>query len=69
MILKRLPFPSAVVAGRDDDRVTFERAREFAKAWGSIFFDGGNHGHLGSAAKLGLWPQGLVFFGQFLATL
>jgi hypothetical protein len=69
MILKRLPFPSAVVAGRDDDRVTFDRAQEFAQAWGSMFFDGGNHGHLGSAAKLGLWPQGLVFFGEFIATL
>jgi predicted alpha/beta hydrolase family esterase len=69
MILKRLPFPSAVVAGRDDDRVTFDRAQEFAQAWGSIFFDGGMNGHLGSAARLGLWPAGLVFFGQFLATL
>lgn len=69
MILKRLPYPSAVVAGRDDDRVSFERAQEFAQAWGSMFFDGGMHGHLGSAAKLGVWPAGLVFFGQFLATL
>lgn len=69
MILKRLPFPSAVVASRDDDRVTFDRAQEFARAWGSAFFDAGHHGHLGSAAKLGLWPQGLVFFGQFLATV
>ncbi len=69
MILKRLPYPSAVVAGRDDDRVTFERAQAFAKAWGSLFFDGGMHGHLGSAAKLGVWPEGLVYFGQFLATL
>jgi predicted alpha/beta hydrolase family esterase len=69
MILKRLPYPSAVVAGRDDDRVSFDRAQEFAKAWGSMFFDGGMHGHLGSDAKLGLWPAGLVFFGQFLATL
>ena len=69
MILKRLPYPSAVVAGRDDDRVSYERAQEFAAAWGSMFFDGGMHGHLGSAAKLGVWPAGLVFFGQFLATL
>jgi uncharacterized protein len=69
MILKRLPYPSAVVAGRDDDRVSFDRAQAFAKAWGSMFFDGGMHGHLGSAAKLGVWPAGLVFFGQFLATL
>jgi len=69
MILKRLPYPSAVVAGRDDDRVTFDRAQAFAQAWGSLFFDGGMHGHLGSAAKLGVWPAGLVYFGQFLATL
>ena len=69
MILKPLPFPSAVVAGRDDDRVTFDRAQAFAKAWGSVFFDGGMHGHLGAAAKLGLWPRGLVYFGQFVATL
>jgi predicted alpha/beta hydrolase family esterase len=69
MILQRLPYPAAVVAGRDDDRVTFDRAQEFAKAWGAMFFDGGMNGHLGSTAKLGVWPAGLVFFGQFLATL
>lgn len=69
MILKRLPFPSAVVASRDDDRVTFDRAQHFAGAWGSLLFDAGRNGHLGSVAKLGLWPQGLVFFGQFLASL
>lgn len=27
------------------------------------------NGHLGSASMLGVWPQGLVYFGQFLATL
>jgi predicted alpha/beta hydrolase family esterase len=69
MILQRLPYPAAVVAGRDDDRVTFDRAQEFAKAWGAMFFDGGMNGHLGSTATLGVWPAGLVFFGQFLATL
>lgn len=30
---------------------------------------GGMNGHLGSASKLGVWPEGLVYFGQFLATL
>jgi len=69
MILKRLPYPSAVVASRDDDRVSFARAQEFARAWGSQFFDAGANGHLGSASLLGVWPQGLVYFGQFLATL
>ena len=69
MILKRLPPPSAVVASRNDERVSFERAQQFAEAWGSQFFDAGTNGHLGSDAKLGVWPEGLVLFGQFLATL
>ena len=30
---------------------------------------GGMNGHLGSASMLGVWPEGLVYFGQFLATL
>src|SRR3972149_3103000 len=67
MILARLPFPSAVVGSRDDDRVSFDRAEAFAVAWGSTLIDAGNHGHLGSAAQLGVWPSGLLWFGQFLA--
>ena len=69
MILQRLPFASAVVASRDDDRVSFERAEVFAKAWGATLIDAGSHGHLGSAAQLGVWPFGLVWFGQFLASI
>ena len=69
MILKRLPFPSAVVASRNDDRVSFERARAFAAAWGSNLIDAGNLGHIGSAATLGDWPFGLLWFGQFVASL
>ena len=69
MILKPLPFPSMVVASRNDDRVSFERAREFAAAWGSAFVDAGNLGHIGSAAKLDLWPFGLFYFGQFVGSL
>lgn len=30
---------------------------------------GGMNGHLDSASKLGVWPEGLVYFGQFLAAL
>ena len=69
MLLKPLPFPTAVVASRDDDRVSFERAKVFADAWGASFTDAGSHGHLGSAAQLGLWPFGLVSFGQFIGSL
>lgn len=69
MILTTLPFPSMVVASRNDELVTFTRAEVFAAAWGSTLVDAGSNGHLGSAAKLGVWPFGLIALGQFLATL
>ena len=69
MILKRLPFPSMVLASLDDDRVSFERAKEFAGAWGSTLVPAGKLGHMGSAAKLGLWPFGLFHFGRFIGSL
>lgn len=69
MILERLPFPSMVIASRNDDRVSFDRAEAFAKAWGSTLVDAGNLGHIGSASKLGLWPFGLFYFGQFIGSL
>jgi predicted alpha/beta hydrolase family esterase len=69
MILERLPFPAMVIASRNDDRVSFDRAEIFAKAWGATLVDAGNLGHIGSAAKLGLWPFGLFYFGQFVGAL
>jgi serine hydrolase len=67
VIMKRLPVPSFVLASRNDERVTFTRAQTFALAWGAEFVDVGSLGHVGSAAKLGIWPRGLVWFGQFIA--
>ena len=69
MILERLPFPSMVIASRNDDRVSFDRAEIFARAWGSTLVDAGNLGHIGSVSKLGLWPFGLFYFGQFIGSL
>ena len=69
MLLERLPFPSMVIASRNDDRVSFDRAEAFAKAWGSTLVDAGNRGHIGSASKLGLWPFGIFYFGQFIGSL
>lgn len=67
MLANRLPFPSMLLASRNDHRVTFERARFFATAWGSNFVDAGDLGHMDS--ELGMWPQGLVWLGQFLGSL
>jgi predicted alpha/beta hydrolase family esterase len=43
---QRLPFPSLVVASRDDPYVEIERAEAFARGWGSEFVDLGRAGHI-----------------------
>lgn len=69
MLLQPLPFPAMVLASRDDPYVAFDRAQVFAEAWGATLVDMGQSGHMGNAANLGLWPEGLVHFGAFLGTL
>jgi len=39
-----LPFPSLLVAARDDSRTDFARAARLASFWGSELVDAGNHG-------------------------
>lgn len=65
--LARLPFPSIVVASTDDPRVTLERARLFAAAWGARLEVAGALGHMGSDAQLGEWPQARRWLDQLLA--
>ena len=66
MPLKPLPFPTLVVASRSDPRVTFDKATEFAAAWGAELADAGELGHMGNEARLGIWPNGLLLLGRLL---
>ena len=58
MLLERLPFPSIVIASADDPYVGTQRARQFAKAWGSDYNEIGNAGHINGDAGYGPWPEG-----------
>lgn len=69
MPLGPLPYPALVVASRDDPRVKPDQARAFADAWGAELADVGELGHIGSAARLGLWPAGLLLLGGLLARI
>jgi uncharacterized protein len=60
MPLKPLPFPSVLVASRDDPYGGFERSQGFAAAWGSRFVDQGNAGHINAETGLGDWAEGLA---------
>jgi predicted alpha/beta hydrolase family esterase len=53
-----LPFPSIVVASRDDPWIAIERAHSLAVGWGSHFVDAGEQGHLNAASGIGWWKEG-----------
>ncbi len=64
-----LPFPSIVVASRNDPYSSFEAAEDAAGAWGARFVDAGESGHLNGESGHGPWPEGLLTFGKFLSSL
>ena len=64
-----LPFPSLVVASRNDPHCPFEAAGEMALNWGSTLVDAGDVGHLNTASGHGPWPEGAMRFGWFLKQL
>lgn len=53
----RLPFPSLVVASRNDPLGSFERVAGLATDWGAIVRDGGEVGHLNPPAGYGPWDE------------
>lgn len=57
-VLQPLPFPSLLLASRDDPYCDFERARRLASAWGAQFKDCGDRGHINGESGLGRWPDG-----------
>jgi predicted alpha/beta hydrolase family esterase len=61
-----LPFPSILVASRDDPWVAFERAHSMAADWGSHFVDAGEQGHLNADSGLGAWREGQALLDLLL---
>ena len=57
--LKRLAFPSIVVASANDPYGTLSFAQRIAAAWGSGFVNIGAVGHINADSGLGDWPEGL----------
>lgn len=64
--MQPLPFPTAVIASRNDPRVSLARAEAFAAVWGAEFHDAGTLGHMGNDDRLGLWPEGILLLGRLL---
>jgi predicted alpha/beta hydrolase family esterase len=64
-----LPFPSLLVASRTDPYTAYDRAGEFASAWGAELVDAGESSHLNAESGHGPWPEGLMRFAGFLRGL
>jgi len=61
-----LPFPTIVVASRDDPYAAIERQYDMAKDWGAQFVDAGDAGHLNAASGLGEWREGMTLLDRLV---
>jgi len=64
-----LPFPSVTIASRNDHFCAYEKAEDMAAAWGSLFMDAGESGHINHESGHGPWPEGLMVFSRFMKQL
>jgi predicted alpha/beta hydrolase family esterase len=61
-----LPFPSILVASRDDPWIEIGRARALAGQWGSHFVDVGCQGHINAASGIGDWQEGRALLHRLI---
>ena len=64
-----LPFPSILVASRDDPACPYDTAEGMGARWGSHVIDAGEAGRIDGASGRGPWPEGLMVFAKFLSHL
>jgi hypothetical protein len=61
-----LPFPSILVASRNDPYLTMAQARRLARGWGSRLADAGEAGHINAQSGLGDWAFGRLLLNTLL---
>ncbi|WP_439682782.1 putative esterase of the alpha/beta hydrolase fold [Cupriavidus oxalaticus] len=62
----RLPFPTILVASRNDPWMPQRTAFSWGTLWGSELVDAGNLGHINADSGLGDWAEGLALLGTLL---
>jgi predicted alpha/beta hydrolase family esterase len=61
-----LPFPSILVASRNDPYLNMAQARSLARGWGSRLADAGEAGHINAQSGLGDWAFGRLLLNTLL---
>lgn len=64
--LQTLPFPSVLLASRNDPYCEYERAQLFGYAWNAQFMDYGDCGHINADSGLASWPEGHVLLQDLM---
>jgi uncharacterized protein len=63
-----LPFPSLLVASRNDHYASFQRSADMAKFWGSTLVNAGELGHINAESRLGDWADGQALLDLLVET-
>lgn len=61
-----LPFPTLLVASRNDPYATFDTSSRIAAMWGSQLIDAGAIGHINTDSGIGEWADGLRLLASLL---
>jgi len=64
-----LPFPSLLIASRNDQYSDYSASEELSYDWGAQIIDAGDAGHINADSGHGPWPEGLMRFASFLSKL
>ena len=64
-----LPWPSLVVASRNDASSAYDAVAALAAGWGAEVVDAGEAGSLDAASGHGPWPEGLMRLAAFIKGL
>ncbi|VFU07620.1 RBBP9/YdeN family alpha/beta hydrolase [Methylocella tundrae] len=67
--MEPLPFPSLIIASRDDPYSPYADSERLAGSLGAELVDAGNSGHINADSGHGPWPEGLMRFAGFLKNL
>jgi predicted alpha/beta hydrolase family esterase len=62
----RLPWPSVLVASRNDPNGAYDAVATLASDWGADLIDAGEAGSLDAASGHGPWPEGLMRLAGFI---
>lgn len=62
-----LPFPTTLVASRNDSYADFSALKRMAAQWGSTLHDIGAAGHINAQSALGDWPEGQGLLDRLIA--